>query len=51
MLEGNDPAQTRKLLDMLLIQFKIEATRENDEKLDTTGQYAEDTLKKLGRAC
>jgi capsular exopolysaccharide synthesis family protein len=46
-LEGSDPARTRKLLDMLLVQFKNEATRESDEKLDTTVQYAEDTLKKL----
>src|ERR1017187_890527 len=46
-LEGSDPARTRKLLDMLLIKLKREATNENEEKLRTTGEYANDTLKKL----
>ena len=46
-LEGTDPAQTQKLLEMLLVQFQNEARKENDEKLDTTVQYADDALKKL----
>jgi len=46
-LEGTDPAQTQKLLELLLVQFQNEARKENDEKLDTTAQYADDALKKL----
>ena len=46
-LEGPDPAQTQKLLEMLLVQFQTEARKENDEKLDTTAQYAEDAKKEL----
>ena len=38
-LEGNDPARTRKLLEMLLNQL-YQAKKENDEKLETTKQYA-----------
>ena len=46
-LEGSDPARTRKLLDMLLIQFKNDTTDENEVKLGTTAQYANETLDKL----
>ena len=45
--EGTDPAQTLKLLEMLLVQFQNEAKKENDEKLDTAARYADDALKKL----
>ena len=41
-LEGNDPARTKKLLEMLLNQLQLEAKKENDEKLDNTKQYAQD---------
>ena len=33
-LEGSDPARTKKLLEMLLFEFKKQATRENDDKLE-----------------
>jgi polysaccharide biosynthesis transport protein len=46
-LEGTDPAQTQKLLEMLLVQFQNEARKENDEKLDTTAQYAKEAFKKV----
>ncbi len=46
-LEGADPAQTRKLLDMLLIQLQTDAKLENDVKLDNTALYAQGRLKKL----
>ncbi len=46
-LEGTDPAQTQKLLEMLISQFEKDTRKENDDKLDTTAQYAEDALKRL----
>ena len=46
-LEGNDPAQTRKLLEMLLLEFERETKEENENKLDDTGKYADETLNKL----
>ena len=46
-LEGTDPAQTQKLLEMLLVQFQNKARKEDEEKFGTTAQYADDALKKL----
>jgi capsular exopolysaccharide synthesis family protein len=46
-LEGNDPARTKKLLEMLLVQFQRQAKRENDRKLDDIREYALDNLDKL----
>ncbi len=46
-LEGADPAQTRKLLDMLLLQLQRDAKEENDVKLDNTASYAQGRLTKL----
>ena len=40
----HDPALTKKLLEMLLIQFQNEAKKENDDKLDDTAEYARDNL-------
>jgi polysaccharide biosynthesis transport protein len=46
-LEGSDPARTRKLLDMLLIQLQKTAKEENDKKLDNVKTYAQSRLDKL----
>jgi polysaccharide biosynthesis transport protein len=46
-LEGNDPAQTKKLLELLLLQFEKETRDENDTKLDNTAVFAETNLKEL----
>ena len=46
-LEGNDPAQTKKLLEMLLLQFEKETRDENDKKLEETAVYAQTNLDKL----
>jgi len=46
-LEGSDPARTKKLLEMLLVQFQQEAKTENSKKLDDTAVYAQTSLGKL----
>ena len=46
-LEGTDAAQTKKLLEMLLLQFETETREENDKKLEDTAEYAQATLAKL----
>jgi capsular exopolysaccharide synthesis family protein len=46
-LEGTDPARTKKLLELLLYEFKKQATREITDKLDNTATYAESHLKDL----
>ena len=46
-LEANDPARAKKLLDALLDRFKEEVTEDNAKKLETTTQFAQDSLKKL----
>jgi polysaccharide biosynthesis transport protein len=46
-LEGADPALTARLLDALLNEFKREATRENEEKLVATKDFAEESLRVL----
>ena len=46
-LEGNDPARTRKLLEMLLIQLQTNAKKENFEKLDSVKIYAQNRLDDL----
>jgi polysaccharide biosynthesis transport protein len=46
-LEGNDPAQTKKLLEMLMLELQKETREENNEKLDETAVYAQTNLAKL----
>ena len=46
-LEGNDPARTKKLLEMLLIQLQTNAKKENFEKLDSVRTYAQNRLDDL----
>jgi len=46
-LEANDPARAKKLLDTLLDKFKEEVTEDNAKKLESTTQFAQDSLKKL----
>jgi succinoglycan biosynthesis transport protein ExoP len=48
-LEGNDPARTKRLLEMLLLQLQKNAKLENDDKLDKVKQYAESRLEALVR--
>jgi capsular exopolysaccharide synthesis family protein len=43
-LEGRDPARTAKLLDILLDEFRAHARRENEDKIDATGENAKDNL-------
>ena len=44
MLEGKDPARTKKLLEALLEEFKNLATDENRDKIDETKEYAQSRL-------
>jgi capsular exopolysaccharide synthesis family protein len=44
MLEGKDPARTKKLLEVLLTEFKNLAERGNREKSQETKEYASERL-------
>ncbi|MFI5456868.1 MAG: polysaccharide biosynthesis tyrosine autokinase [Isosphaerales bacterium] len=46
-LEGKDPARTKKLLDLLLLEFQKQAKTESEDKLDKTAEYALENLTKL----
>jgi succinoglycan biosynthesis transport protein ExoP len=48
-LEGSDAARTKKLLDMLLLEFRREAKNDNGEKIVGTKDYANRNLAKLER--
>ena len=47
MLEGKDPARTKKLLETLLEKFKKLATDENLDKIGETKEYAQARLGEL----
>ncbi len=49
-LEGGDPALTKRLLEILLEEFKSQAAEENRIKLSATQVYAEENLKNLKTA-
>jgi capsular exopolysaccharide synthesis family protein len=46
-LEGPDPARTKRLLEMLLIEFQYQAKQENENKLNAAKVFAETNLRKL----
>ena len=46
-LEGSDPALTKRLLEILLEDFKSQAAEENGDKLNATQVYAEGNLAAL----
>ncbi len=49
-LEGKDPVKTKKLLETLLLEFKKQATRENEDKLEATEVYAKQDIEKLKKS-
>jgi len=49
-LEGNDPALTKRLLELLLEEFVKQAKRENEDRLGSTEDYAKDDLDALVRS-
>ena len=49
-LEGGDPALTKRLLEILLEEFKKQAELEQGDKLHATQVYAEENLKNLKTA-
>jgi polysaccharide biosynthesis transport protein len=49
-LEGGDPALTKRLLEILLEEFKKQAELEQGDKLRATQVYAEENLKNLKTA-
>jgi polysaccharide biosynthesis transport protein len=49
-LEGKDPVKTKKLLETLLLEFKKQATRENEDKLEATEVYAKQDIEKIKKS-
>ncbi|MGC8639348.1 MAG: GumC family protein [Isosphaeraceae bacterium] len=47
LLEGRDPARTKKLLEILLGKFKEQADDENDRRMEATKEYAAERLHEM----